>query len=89
MHDIAATKTCTQWARRAVSACAGHLASFEDALARALKWKIKNPNMVFYHEKKLYTTIDARDGREWDALLRASARNPAAHSNVFVSFGSN
>jgi len=32
--------------------------------------------------------IDARDGREWDALLRASARNPAAHSNVSVSFGS-
>ena len=26
---------------------------------------------------------DARDGREWDALLRARARNPAAHSNVF------
>ena len=27
--------------------------------------------------------IDARDGREWDALLRARARNPATHSNVF------
>ena len=45
--------------------------------------------MVFYYEKQSYTEIDARDGRDWDALLRASARNPAAHSNVFVSFGSN
>ena len=25
---------------------------------------------------------DYRDGREWDALKRARARNPAAHSNV-------
>jgi len=43
--------------------------------------------MVFYHEQKSYMKINARDGREWDALLRASARNPAAYSNVFVSFG--
>ena len=50
--------------------------------------KNKNPNMVLYYEKTPYTNIDARDGRERDALLRASARNPAAHSNVFVSFGS-
>ena len=36
--------------------------------------KFKNPNMVFYYEQNVYTNIDARDGREWDALLRASAR---------------
>ena len=36
--------------------------------------------MAFYYEKKIYTNIDARDGREWDALLRARTRNPAAHS---------
>ena len=87
MRDVAAAKTCTQWAQRAVRAYAGHLASFEDARARASKVK-KKTNMVFYYAQNLYMKIDARDGREWDALLRASARNPATHSNVFASFRS-
>ena len=39
--------------------------------------------MVFYCEKKLYMKIDARDGREWDGLLRARTRNFAAHSLIF------
>jgi len=33
--------------------------------------------------KHCHTKIVARDGREWDALLRARTRNPAAHSKVF------
>ena len=28
--------------------------------------------MVLYYEQNSYMKIDARDGREWDALLRAS-----------------
>ena len=31
----------------------------------------------------MFKEIDARDGREWDALLRACTRNPAAHKNKF------
>ena len=89
MRDIAAAKTCTPvGATRGQRMRRPSLASFEDALERALKSNIKNPNMGFYHEQNSYASIDARDGREWHALLRVSARNPAAHSNVFVSFGS-
>ena len=42
--------------------------------------------MFFCYEKIWCMKIDARDGRKWDAPLRARARNPAAHSNVFKEF---
>ena len=51
-----------------------------------IKIENKKPNMVVCYEQNWYVKIDARDGREWDALLRASARNPAAHSDVFGEF---
>ena len=41
------------------------------------------PYTVYFIEKNAYTKVDARDGREWDALLRARTRNSSAHSRVF------
>ena len=66
-----------------VSACACHLATCEDACAPSAKYEIYNPNMVYSIEKNTHTKVEARDGREWDALLRARTRNSSAHSKVF------
>ena len=41
--------------------------------------------MVYFNETQSKNNIDARDGREWDAMLRARTRNPAARTKIGYS----
>ena len=47
---------------------------FRRCTCTRVEMNFKNANMVFCYEQNSYTNIDARDGRDRDALLRASAR---------------